>query len=239
LLLQDITEQKQRQRDLEQQLEKLDQFASLVSHDLRNPINVASGYIEQTKATGDVTNLDKAEAAIDRMEDIIDDVLALAREGQEVTDPEPVSLAAIGKSAWETVDTGEATLSVAADKRIVADAHRLQRLFENLFRNGVEHGLSENCSETPSSTDDLTVTVGVTDEGPAELTVFVADDGAGLPVEDANRVFEDGYSTAEDGTGLGLAIVEQIASAHDWAVTAGESEPGGARFEIQGVSRPV
>jgi PAS domain S-box-containing protein len=239
LLLQDITEQKQRERDLEQQLEKLDQFASLVSHDLRNPINVASGYIEQTKTTGDVTNLDKAEEAIDRMEDIIDDVLALAREGQEVTDPSEVSLAAVAKSGWETVDTGEATLSVADDQTIMADAHRLQRLFENLFRNSVEHGLSENGSEAPSSTDDLTVTVGVADEGPAELTVFVADDGVGLPVEDANRVFEDGYSTGDDGTGLGLAIVEQIASSHDWAVTAGDSPSGGARFDIEGVSRPV
>jgi signal transduction histidine kinase len=59
-----------------------------------------------------------------------------------------------------------------------------------------------------------------------------------LPVEDANRVFEDGYST-DDGTGLGLAIVEQIAGAHDWDVAAGESEAGGARFEIEGVSRPL
>jgi len=237
LVLQDITEQRQRERDLEQQIEKLDQFASLVSHDLRNPINVASGYIDQTKETGDLTNLDKAETALDRMEEIIEDVLALAREGQEVTDPSSVSLEAVATSAWETVDTGEASLDVADDVEIIADGDRLQRLFENLYRNSLDHGLSEN-GAGPSSADELTVTVGVAEAAPATVTVFVADNGVGLPVEDANRVFEGGYST-DDGTGLGLAIVEQIAGAHDWDVAADRSETGGARFEIDGVSRPL
>jgi len=252
-LLQDVSEQKRRERNLEQQIENLDQFASLVSHDLRNPINVASGYIQQTKATGDIEYLDKAEEATERMEAIIEDVLALAREGQEVTDPEEVSLQTIASEGWSNVDTKGASLSLPDNARIVADGDRLKRLFENLFRNSVEHGSTSSRTQSDDSVEhgtdqsdpnfrdlsELTITVGVANESETELTLFVADDGVGIPEKNRDRVFEDGYTTGSDGTGLGLAIVEQIAHAHGWEVSVTESEAGGAQFEIHHVSKPL
>lgn len=237
-LIQDVTEQKQRERDLEQQIEKLDQFASLVSHDLRNPINVASGYIQQAKTTGNLSHLDKAEEATDRMEVIIQDVLALAREGQDVTDPVEVSVKSTAREAWETVETKGATLEISADSTVIADGERLQRLFENLFRNAIEHGCDPNESTDPDPSE-LTITVGTTAERATDLTLFVADNGVGIPPDSREQVFEDGYSTGSGGTGLGLAIVEQIAAAHGWEVAVTESESGGAQFEIQGLSKPL
>lgn len=251
-LLDDVTERVRRERDLEQQIEKLDQFASLVSHDLRNPINVTSGYIEQAKATGDLSHLDKAEEATERMEAIIEDVLALAREGQDVTDPEEISLEAVAREAWETVDTEGATLVVERDVGIIADPSRLKRLFENLYRNSLEHGADP---DGPSPAD-LVITVAVEDETPTALTIAVSDNGTGVPEDDRDRVFEDGYTTTREGTGLGLAIVEQIARAHDWTVRAGQADrdelldstdpddetddsAGGAKFEIVGVKKPL
>ena len=237
-LIQDVTEQKRRERDLEQQIEKLDQFASLVSHDLRNPINVAAGYIQQTKATGDLDHLDKVEEATERMEVIIQDVLALAREGQDVTDPGAVSVAAIARNAWSNVDTAGASIEIPDDATIVADGTRLQRLFENLFRNAIEHGTETDSPNHPVP-DELTITVGVERESEAVLTLSVADDGVGIPPDAREQVFEDGYSTGDEGTGLGLAIVEQIAGAHGWKVIVTESDDGGARFEISGVREPI
>jgi PAS domain S-box-containing protein len=237
-LLQDVSEQVRRERDLEQQIEKLDQFASLVSHDLRNPINVARGYIQQTQATGDVEHLEKANEATERMEEIIDDALTLAREGQDVTDPVELSLGDIAHNAWENVDTKDATLTVTSEATIIADGDRLKRLFENLFRNSVEHGGGE---DAPTSLDPsgLSVTVGTDDQNQTETTIVVADDGIGIPPEDRDQVFEDGYSTGEGGTGLGLTIVQQIANAHDWEISVTESESSGAQFEISGVGKPL
>lgn len=239
----DVSEEKRSKRQLEQQIEKLDQFASLVSHDLRNPINVARGYVEQTRATGDMEHLETTEDALNRMEAIIDDVLALAREGQDVTEPTETSLDGVARAAWSNVDTGEATLEIAddAETTVLADADRLQRLLENLFRNSIEHGVAENgdAAAGGDGTADHTVSVALSRETGSELTFVVADDGVGIPPEDHEQVFEDGYTTNEDGTGLGLAIVEQIAQAHGWEVSVSESESGGAAFELSGVGKPM
>lgn len=238
LLLEDVTERIRRERDLEQQIEKLDQFTSLVSHDLRNPINVASGYIEQTKATGDLSHLDKVQEATERMEAIIEDALELAREGQDVTDLEEISLEGVTREAWETVETDGAQLVVERDVQIVADEARLKRLFENLYRNAVEHGASEEESAAPDPSG-LVVTVAVEDETPTDLTIVCSDNGTGIPPEHVDQVLEGGFTTNREGTGLGLAIVDQIANAHDWGLNVGDSDTGGARFEIRGVRRPL
>ncbi|WP_335999637.1 histidine kinase N-terminal 7TM domain-containing protein [Halorientalis halophila] len=219
LVIEDISERKRRRRELERQNEQLEQFASVVSHDLRNPLSVASSRLELGVETGDRQHFERVERAHARMDRIIDDVLTLAREGKGVTETERTSLAAVATAAWNHVATGEATLEVVEDRALLADPARLQRAFENLFRNSVEHGGS-----------DVTVTVGPTDEG-----FYVADDGPGIPEADRDRIFENGYSNGEDGTGFGLAIVQTIVTAHGWEIEAVESESRGARFEVAGV----
>ena len=231
-LLQDVTEQKRRERELESQIEKLDTFASLVSHDLRSPINVANGFLEQTRETGDLEHLDRVEAATERMEEIIDDVLELAREGQTVTDPGAVSVETIAREAWEHTETKGATLSVDTDSTITADPERLTRLFENLFRNAIDHGVPD---ESPAALD---IAVGVVDQSTARATLYIEDNGIGIPAEKREQVLEDGYTTDAEGTGLGLAIVSEIADAHGWSVSVTDSDRGGARFELGGVSKP-
>jgi len=222
--LTDITEQESYRRELERQNERLEQFASMVSHDLRNPLNVATLRAE--------TALDKQEEdedlaavkeALDRMEVLIDDLLTLARQGQPIEETEPVSLSTIATQAWRMVDTTESELVVDGDRTFLVDSDRLQQLFENLFRNTIEHG-----------GPDLTVQVGRLDDG----SFFVADDGVGIPEDERESVFESGFTTSEDGTGFGLSIVHEIADAHGWNVSITESENGGARFEIRGVETP-
>ena len=133
-------ELRERERTLARQNEQLDEFASVVSHDLRNPISVADGYLELAREEGDVDALDKVADAIDRMERMTDDLLELARSGRDVTDPSPVSLSEAAAEAWGNVDTRGARLDVRTDAAVGADRRRLLQLFENLFRNAVEHG---------------------------------------------------------------------------------------------------
>ncbi|WP_281195214.1 GAF domain-containing protein [Halorubrum sp. F4] len=239
------------QRDLERQNEQLAEFAGIVSHDLRNPLNVAEGYLDLSRTECDSEHLDAVAKAHDRIGVLIDDLLAVARDGSDVSDSEPVDLAGLVEDCWANVDTAAATLEVAVDRTVRADRNRLARLLENLFRNCVEHGSTGSRPQTDDSVEhgstgsrgnpgdavehgggEVSITVGGLDDG-----FYVADDGPGIPENERRRVFESGYSTREDGTGFGLAIVQEIVEAHGWDVRVTESETGGARFEITGIER--
>ena len=130
-----------RERELERQNERLEEFAGVVSHDLRSPLNVAEGYLDLARETGDDAQFDRVAAALDRMNDLIDDLLALARQGETVDEAEPVPLRDVAERAWSTAGTPAATLRIADDLGVVAcDPSRLRQLLENLFRNAITHG---------------------------------------------------------------------------------------------------
>jgi len=228
------------ERELERQNERLEEFVSVVAHDLQNPLNVAEGRLEVAADECDSEFLDGVAAAHDRMERLIEDLLAFAREGETVEDTRPLFLPAMVEDARESADTAGVEIVVETDATVRAEPERLRRLLENLFRNAAEHGVPGQPSPNqPSNTaggdeqaPDRHVTITV---GDLEGGFFVADDGVGVPPEKCDRVFESGYTTSRDGTGFGLSIVKQIADAHDWEVDLVESAAGGARFEFTGV----
>ena len=233
-VLRDITDRKAREQALERQNERLERFAHIASHDLRNPLNVAAGRLELARADCESDHLDHLETALDRMETLIDDTLTMATEGEAVTDFEPVAVDDLAVCCWDAVPDDRATLAVRDQVTVKADPDRVRRVLENLFRNAVEHG-----SPGPSVVDDdnenhpetsVCVRLGSLPEG-----FYVADDGPGVPQEERDAVFDAGHSTAANGSGFGLAIVQEIVEAHGWTIDLTESESGGARFEITGV----
>jgi len=216
----------ERERELEQQNERLGEFASVVSHDLRNPLNVASGRLAMVREECDSPHVDVIARQHRRMEQLIDDLLALAREGQAGVEFEPVALDALARASWRGLAAEGASLVAATDAVVRADPDCLRQLLKNLFRNAIDHG-----------GDDVTVTVGLLEDRPG---FYVADDGHGVPEEDREQVFDHGYSTSDRGTGFGLSIVSRIADAHGWDVTVAASDDGGAQFEVTGVDvRPA
>ncbi|GGL38187.1 ATPase [Halarchaeum grantii] len=207
--------------ELEAQNERLEEFASMVSHDLRSPLSVAQGYLELAREDGDPEQFDRVRDAHERMGRLIDDLLYLAREGEEIGETEPVPLREAVERAWATVEDGSsAALAVGDDLgTVVADPARLQQLLENLFSNAIEHG-----------GPDVTVRVTALEGGFA-----VTDDGPGIPADLREEVFERGVSTVESGSGFGLHIVREIVGGHGWRVDVTDGPEGGARFEITGV----
>lgn len=206
--------------ELAHQKERLDDFATMVSHDLRSPLNIAQGYLGQAEESGEIDDFERVASALDRMERIIEDVLALARLGQETVKVGSVHLSEVVEAAWNGVETANASSNFEIEKhRVVADEGRLRQLLENLYRNAIEH-----------AGDDVAVRVGTLESG-----FYVEDDGPGIPESEREQVFESGYSTAKDGTGFGLSIVQQIVDAHGWNLRVMEGTEGGTRFEITGV----
>lgn len=216
----DLTEQREREEQLRHRNEQLDRFAGVVSHDLRNPLEVADGSLQLARETGDEEHFERAADAHERMDRLIDDLLTLARQDEASLVVDALDLGQQVREAWGYVSTGDATLDVRVDGQTVsADADRLGQLLENCFRNAIEHG-----GET------VTVTVGSLPDGAG---FFVADDGPGFDEEDLDAVFDAGYTTSSDGTGFGLSIVKEIATIHGWSVAATASESGGARIEVR------
>ncbi|KDS90383.2 histidine kinase [Halorubrum saccharovorum] len=209
--------QAMKRRRVEDRNDRLNEFADTVSHDLRNPLSVASGRLELAREEHDSEHLDAVASAHDRMETLIDGLLRLARSGKDIDELERVRLPDVLKTCWGNVATANAAIAIDIDQTIRADRSRLRQLLENLIRNSVEHG-GEN------------VTVGRLNDG-----FYFEDDGPGIPAEDRTGVFDTGYSTSEEGTGLGLNIVKQVAEAHGWRIRVTDGTDGGARFEITNV----
>jgi signal transduction histidine kinase len=210
---------REQRAELEERNGRLDEFASVVSHDLRNPLNVAKGRLELAREECDSEHLDAVARSHDRMAELIDDLLTLARQGRGLDDTERVDLTELALTCRQAFDAVE--LAVVDDLTVEADRSRLRELVENLLRNAVEH-----------AGPDPTVRLGALDSADDPAGFYVEDDGPGIPEDEREQVFEHGYSTDADGTGFGLAIVRAVADAHGWDVEVTDGSDGGARFEI-------
>jgi len=217
-VLQDVTAQREYQQQLERQNERLEEFASQVSHDLRNPLNVALGRLKIAGEEYNSDHLDEATTAVERSLTLVDDLLSQARDEAAATVMEAVNLAETAKWCWRTIRTANETLVIETDQTVTAMPTQLKQILDNLLANAVEHG-----------GEGVTVTVGDLENG-----FYVADSGSGIPEDEYDRVFEKGRSTGGE-TGLGLHIVRQNVETLGWEISVTESMAGGARFEITGV----
>jgi PAS domain S-box-containing protein len=204
---------------LERQKERLEEFASIVSHDLRNPLNVAQSRTRLAREDCDTEHLDHVTRAHDRMASLIDDLLTLARSGEGVGDLESVDLATLAERCWANIPTADATLVVETAQSIRADRSRLRQLLQNLFSNSVEHGSTGNRresagdsvehgstsprSQTPedavehSSTSNQTQSDDTAEHGGADVTVTVG-------------ALDDGFYVADDGHGIPESMRETV-----------------------------
>jgi len=213
----DVSERKARERRLTDRNERLDRFASIVSHDLRNPLSVIRGSMEMARLKGDTEPLERGERAVDRIDQLVSELLTLARQGSGIDEPTEFGLDAVAREAWETAGSAEARLLVGADATVHGDRGRLRQVFENLFRNATEHAAPDGSNDiraTDGGEDDtLTVVVTATAEG-----FLVADDGPGIDPAHREDAFAPGFTTLEDGTGYGLDIVREVVESHGWTI---------------------
>jgi PAS domain S-box-containing protein len=220
VVLRDITERERQRRQLQEQNERLDRFAGIVSHDLRNPLNVAKSRAKIAQEREELDHLEPVIDAHERMERIIEDMLTLVRSTGDISveDRAQLDIEQVATTAWDHVDTDGATLNVDGTRTVEGEEQALFHVFENLFRNALDH------NEPP-----VTVSVGPLDDREG---FYVEDDGRGIPEAKRTDIFEHGYTDSQDGTGFGLSIVEQMVDAHGWDVSMTAGADGGARFEI-------
>jgi signal transduction histidine kinase len=221
LVLTEITETERQRREVERHNAQLEGFAAGVNHELRNAVQVATGYADHAGSaleSGDVTaardSLQKVSAAVDRMADRVSDLSTVARYGRTVRGTESVSVRDCAEDAWGNAATTDLSLSVHGDTTVDADPVRVTELFESAFAFAAGNGASE-------------LTVDITD---GELVV--TDDGDPPAVDDPERFFDYGDAVPTSEAGMRLPNVRTLARVHGWAATIDTDYQDGVRIRI-------
>ncbi len=212
---------------LAEENKRLEEFVSFVSHELNNPIQKSRSGLDLIAAECDSDYIDEVDRTLDRMEELVADLLALAKYGYNSPDVTDVELRKVISDSWPTPTTADIEIDSALPN-IKAEESMVKQIFENLFRNAIEHGGPR-----------VQVRVGMIDPPPRDegdsVSIYVADNGPGIDPEARSKIFEFGHTDSQDGTGLGLAIVDRIVETFGWEIIVTESSNGGARFELHGI----
>lgn len=223
--------------DVSHMLERLDagdrahhQFVADASHELRSPV-AAIRTVAEVALTGP-SDPDTRGRALQlvadedaRMDDLVEDLLELARAAALPPTHEPVDLGEIVVAEARRARRIPVDCSGVEAARVEGDRQQLTRLIRNLLDNAARHGATL-----------VTVTLHHRHQ---HITLLVDDDGDGIPADDRARVFDrfvrldDGRSRDRGGTGLGLAVVAAVAQHHSGHVDAQRSPTGGARFHVR------
>jgi two-component system phosphate regulon sensor histidine kinase PhoR len=218
------------------------EFVANVSHELRTPVTIIKGYADTLNQDSETMPaelrmrfLGKLQKNADRMNDLLEDLLSLAKiESTEAsTTKEPIGLNALVNHVLSIYSDRfqnhgvDVSLEVPEEEiEVQADRSKLEQVLENLLNNATKY--------TPYGT---TLKIGAQLENKAAI-LWVEDDGNGVPEEDLPRIFErfyrveKGRSRNKGGTGLGLSIVKRIAALYDGTVQAENVKGGGLRIQI-------
>ncbi|WP_254611688.1 PAS domain S-box protein [Haloterrigena gelatinilytica] len=240
---QDITERIERERRLEELVERLEesnerlqQFAYAASHDLQEPLRMVSSYLQLLESRyGDDLDEDGREFiefavdGADRMRAMIDGLLEYSRVDTRGDPLEPVALDDVLEEVLAdlqfTIEEHDAEIHSEPLPRVDGDTDQLRQLLQNLLDNAIEY----------SGDEPPRIEISAERRGD-EWTVSVADEGIGLEAEDQERifdVFQRLHSRDEHaGTGIGLALCERIVERHGGEIWV-DAEPGeGATFSF-------
>ncbi len=239
-----VTALRQREDELERakhHLEAQDRLASLgllsasVAHEMNTPLAVLDGSLEQMLETSaeprERARLERMRRVAARLRRISASLLDFARERREESGP--VALAEVVDEAWRLVEIDEKAARVEYHNevepahRVRANADRLGQVFVNLLQNAL-HAAPDAGGRIRVASQRTTL------DGAPAIAVTVEDNGAGIPPEVLNDLFEAFVSTRLDarGTGLGLTVAEGIVHRHGGTITARNCPGGGARLEV-------
>ncbi|MFD1588436.1 PAS domain S-box protein [Halorientalis brevis] len=228
---QDITDRKQRELSVKEQRNNLEVLDQMVRHDIRNDLQVITGYTEALKAHVDETQqeyigriLSSVDTAVELTKAARDlaEVMLQTGEKQESLRLKPVLEAQLDEIRTANDDVALTVEGQIPDTHILADS-MLSSVFRNLLKNAVQH----NDKEVPE------IVVSATEQS-GTVVVHIADNGPGVPESRKDDIFGKGEMGLEsEGTGIGLYLVKTLVENYGGEVWVEDNEPTGAVFTVE------
>jgi len=243
--VQDTTELRQKERELQQKNAEMERFAYTVSHDLKSPlVTVKSfvGFLERDLAAGDGERIAKdllfMKTATDRMSLLLDQVLVMSRVGKVVTPSVKVLFTELMQQVLDllagSITERAVLVQVSPDEALslYGDRPRLVEIWQNLIENAVKY-----MGEQPAPR----IEIGFDMESGTPV-FFVADNGIGIDPRYHAKIFSlfDKLDPLSEGTGLGLALVKRIVEMYAgkiWVESAGGGTGSCFRFTLPQATR--
>ena len=208
-----------------------ERFVANAGHELRSPLTIIRTEVDVALADPDAT-VDELRAmggdvleTVDRMDGLLDGLMALVQSGRPLARREPVDLAAVAHAAVRRV--GARSVGLRLDLRpatVRGEQRLLERLAENLLENGVRYNAPGGFVSVHTGARDGAALLRVVNSGPR-----VAPETAGRLLEP----FERGGRARDDrGAGLGLSIVRSVAEAHGGRVAIRPRPEGGLSVDV-------
>ncbi len=229
----DLTEMSAMREELRQQdrLAVIGELAAGLAHEIRNPVAVIRGALEELGSGAKEEALQRRlqEIAIresDHLNEIVSGFLNFARDPEvkrEVFDAAAVACEVAELLRREHQDCAGLRIDLDSPERpclVSGDATQVKQVFTNLCKNAIEAMRAEG-----------TLRISVSNcSGPVEIRFD--DDGPGIEPDKIGRIFEPFYTTKESGVGMGLAVCMRIVTAHDGTIMASSREKGGTSMKV-------
>jgi signal transduction histidine kinase len=226
-----------RAAELARSNEELEQFASIASHDLQEPLRKVRTFTQQLTVT-EAENLsekgreylERANAAAERMQKLIEDLLRFSRVSTHARPFAVVDLGVIAREVLEDLDyeieRAGAVVSVGDLPSVNGDAMQLRQLLQNLVSNALKFRREGVVAE-------VAIDASVSDE---IATISVRDNGIGFEAQYSRRIFRvferlHGRG-AYPGTGIGLALCRKIVERHGGSIVADGDPDAGSTFTV-------
>lgn len=237
----EVSERKQAEAEIQDRAERLADFLTVASHELRHPISVVQGYasmlrgyLERMEPEDFQKILGALDVAVGRLTYLVEELMqvSLVEQGRFVFDRREVRLLPMLEAAASDVKAaghaGEVIVSVNDEACTVhADPEKLAQLLAILLDNAVKFSPESSPVEIDA------------EWGPGGTSVSVLDRGIGVPEEERELIFERFYQVeavqhhSSVGLGLGLYLARQIADAHDGTLRCEPREGGGSVFAFE------
>lgn len=245
LAFEDITERKQAETALEQEKVKLKEingrlqnFNSMISHDIRSPLRTISAFVEllvsehKSKLDDEAGKyLDEIRQGVARANNLVTDLLAVSKIEHTQNAYAEVNVLDLIKSALDQIgpDVQKDNVTIVKQENIPVihcDPIRMKEVFVNLISNAIKFSAKQG-QESPK------VRVGYADKG-SDYEFHVKDNGIGIAEEDQHKIFDMFkrlHSQDEfEGTGLGLHLVKEIIKAHNGRLWVNSKVGKGSTF---------
>jgi PAS domain S-box-containing protein len=246
-VIRDISERKRVEEQLKTYMKRIEQsnaalqdFASIASHDMQEPLRKIVGFGDRLKRLSDDSLSDKARDYIDRMQKAANRMQALLKAlldySRITTRAEPFSSVRLTELVHEVIEDLEVRILETGGRvevgnlpAIDADYHQMRQLFQNLIGNALKY---HKDNEKP-----LVMVYGESIEGEEAWRIVVEDNGIGFDEKHAAAIFSPfqrlhGRSSSYEGTGMGLAICKKIVERHGGTISAKSTPGSGSVFSI-------